>query len=338
MLRECKSDLTDEQVQALGYQCVMDDTDSEWEECLKKEERVHLEALESAFRTLMEEEVLELRIRKVIGAALTCGIEAPKIFGEGVGLNLALISFPRVEGNKILTECLKAYREFDGQIYWDINAFEAHESVFSSIEEGWNLLACCAMIDEQAEQWVKKAKKHLDKLELGQVKGLLLNENDILSRAALMKGTEFPEGDVPDYVKATTSTFHWAVNNDDMEPMNVGFATVGGKALADLAPMMFATAQKIKKGHWHLTGNEHNSVWFALGETILACNLFMRNDARDHLKALDQRVPDFELMEYHHMQKVTEYRRLKLAGKRKRRMYYHWHGDIPPADEEGEVY
>lgn len=62
----------------------------------------------------------------------------------------------------------------------------------------------------------------------------------------------------------------------------------------------------------------------------------MRDNARDHLKALGAHVPDFELMKGSHLGKVMEHRRLKLLGKRKAPQHCRNADGIPDTDEEGE--
>ena len=235
----------------------------------------HIYALQWAFRQLMmTNEVLESRIKKIIGAALTCLIQPAKMIGQlppkghsEPSLGVAVIKFPKEEGNKILTECMKSYRVLDEVSCWDINGFEMHDNNLWKMVEGRNYLACCAMIDMQVDPWLEKAKKHLSDIGLADVEGVLLGEADIISRSKLLNGEG--EGVVSQYINAIVSKLPLAVNNDDMEGKDVGFATAGGKVLAKLAPMMFALAQSVKSGcAWQLIGGEYQSVWTTVGHNV----------------------------------------------------------------------
>ena len=91
-------------------------------------EQKHLAALEWALRTLVTSEVLESRIKTIIGAALTCLIRPKVSLGqtdEDVGL--AVIKFPKREAHRILKECMKAFRVLDEVSCWGINGFEDGE-------------------------------------------------------------------------------------------------------------------------------------------------------------------------------------------------------------------
>ena len=256
----------------------------------------HIYALEWAFQNLMmNNEVLESRIKKIIGAALTCEIQHAETIGHlcptpndddgkpsavkkhkpnnnnkdadgasDVSLGVAVIKFSEVEGNKILTQCMKAYRVLDEVACWDINGFLDNDCHLWKMIEGRNYLACCAMIDMQVKPWLAKAKQHLSDIGLQGVEALLLGEADILSRSVLLNGAG--QGELSQYINAITSKLPKAFADNGDEATDVGFATAGGKVLAKLAPLMFASAQIVNDGKWQLVQNEYHSVWLTVGD------------------------------------------------------------------------
>ena len=234
-------------------------------------EKKHLVALEWALRILVTSEVLESRIKTIIGAALTSLIRPKTFLGrtdEGVGL--AVIKFPKREAHRILKECMKAFRVLDTISRWGIDGFEDGENDLGKIISGRNLLACCAMMHMQVAPWVQKADQHLNSIGLGNMDALKLGEDDIPSRSSLLEGTA-GKGNLRKYIKAITSKLPYAVNNDDDIPNNVGFATAGGKVLSKLAPLAFASVQSTKSGCvWQLFGGEYFSVFLTIGPSILS--------------------------------------------------------------------
>ena len=315
----------------------------------------HIYALEWAFQNLMmNDEVLESRIKKIIGAALTCLILPAETIGQlspkdnsilpaqtigqlspkdhqDVSLGLAAIKFPKQEGNKILTECMKAYRVLDEVACWDINGFLDNGCHLWKMIEGRNYLACCAMIDMQVYLWLEKAKKHLSDIGLGDVEEVLIGEADILSRSVLLNGEG--QGLVSQYMNAIISKLPLAVNNDDMEASGVGFATAGGKVLAKLAPMMFASAQSVKSGcAWQLIGDKYQSVWTTAGDNVLVTPV-----------SLDKALIMFKTLGICHPSSgpfmlSKRQRREMVQYKKKRRMVIGDSGDIRSIDEEDEEY
>ena len=243
---------------------------------LSEKEREHIHALEWAVQTFVDHHVgvLESRIKKIVGAALTCLISKSKWSrSSNYRLGISALQFPAETGDKILTECLKAYRVLDEVCRWDIEGFRMGSYNLFKMAEGRNLLACFCMIDMQVAPWIKKAEEHLQTLGLG-VEGILLGENDILSRSDFQKPMAPGYSDEVmwgNFLSVIRSKFPRAINNDDMEPADVGFCTVGGKLLAKLAPRMFLSAQLAKGGcQWQLIGTECQAVWFTFGTAFIA--------------------------------------------------------------------
>ena len=97
---------------------------------------------------------------------------------------------------------------------------------------GEELVGFC-MIDMQVGPWIEKAQEHLKALGL-KVEGILLGEDDILSRSDFEKPLAPGESDkmkLGNFISVIRSKFPLAVINDDMEGCDVGFCTVGGKLL-----------------------------------------------------------------------------------------------------------
>ena len=163
--------------------------------------------------------------------------------------------------DKYLTEYLKAFRELDTHCLWDYHSFEGGAPSLDKMKEGRNLLACCVLIERQRRAWTSAADLHLREALQGQ-RGLLFGAGDLPSQYVLLQEAPAGSNDVERYIHAVTSKFALAVNTDDGEPADVGFATASGKALARLAPMMFLSAQLRKRGcTWQLIGDEYCSVW-----------------------------------------------------------------------------
>ena len=293
-------------------------------------EEKHLAALEWALRTLVTSEVLESRIKTIIGAALTCLIRPKVSLGqtdEEVGL--AVIKFPKREAHRILKECMKAFRVLDTISRWDINGFEDGEDDLGKIVDGRHLLACCAMMDMQVAPWHQKAKQHLNRLGLGNMDNLHLGIEDIPSRSSLLKGTA-GVGNLRKYIKAITSKLPFAVNNDDGIPRNVGFATAGGKVLSKLAPLAFASAQSTKSGCvWQLIGGEYFSVWLTIGTSILSpLPLHSGQNVLEKYQICDPDMVPFQLTDA----QLGDMNEIKKS--RRRNIYDSYY--IPSIDEENE--
>ncbi|NNE55188.1 MAG: hypothetical protein HKN32_04150 [Flavobacteriales bacterium] len=300
---------------------------------LSEDDEKHLNALEWAFRILMTNEVLEARIKMIIGAALACLIQPPVVLGqteETVGV--AMVKFPKKAGNEILTECMKAYRVLDTVSRWDINGFEDGDPCLWKMVEGRNYLACCAMIDMQVDPWLENAKQHLKSIGLGNVEGLLLGKADILSRSSLLASSTDDGGMVSRYINAITSKLPLAINNDDGIAKDVGFATARGKVLAALAPMMFASAQSVKGGcTWQLMGCKYCSVWLTVGTSVVTP--FLANVGSALLKAFwkcDDDVFPF-MVSKRQMEEMN-----RINGSTRSTISDDF--DIPPIDEEDEEY
>ena len=262
---------TDMAFEALNHQVEMTGKDRMNPNPLELD-RKHICALEWGIRILVNNNVLESRIKKIVGAGLTCLIRRSKwscSSKEGVGI--IMIEFPEAEGDKILTQCLKAYRVLDYVCRWDISAFEMEDDCLDKLARARNWLACFCMIDMQVGPWIEKAKKHLKALGLKGVEGILLGEEDILSRSDFetpMAST----GEWGNFICEIRNEFPLAVNkDDDSDPCDVGFCTAGGNLLANLAPMMFRTAQLAKRGcEWQLIGSECQAVWLTVATTFEA--------------------------------------------------------------------
>ena len=240
---------------------------------LSEKDRKHIHALEWAVQTLVDHNVLESRIKKIVGAALTCLISKSEwSSSSNCRLGISTLQFPAETGNKILTECLKAYRVLDEVYCWDIEGFRMNDWNLFKMAEGRNFLACFCMIDMQVAPWIEKAEKHLQTLGLG-VEGVFLGEKDILSRSDFEKPMAAGQSDEVmwgNFLTVIRSKFPRAINNDDMQPADVGFCTVGGKLLAKLAPRMFLSAQLNKGGcQWQLIGTEYQAVWFTFGTAFV---------------------------------------------------------------------
>ena len=69
------------------------------------------------------------------------------------------------------------------------------------------------------------------------------------------------------YLKLLVGTIPLVVvGTDPPAPHSVGFATVGGKNLAYLGPLMFSVAQAKKKGcPWQLLNEHYVTVWMTVG-------------------------------------------------------------------------
>ena len=246
---------------------------------LSEEDQKHIDALHWAVGTLVHCNALEGRIKKIVGAGLTCLISKSKwsCASSKFGLGISTIQFAEAAGTttskKLLTECLKAYRVLDDFHRWDIEGFMMGKGTLWKMAEGRNLLACFCMIDMQVGPWIEKAQEHLKALGL-KVEGILLGEDDILSRSDFEKPLAPGESDkikLGNFISVIRSKFPLAVINDDMEGCDVGFCTVGGKLLAELAPKMFLSAQLSKRGcKWQLIGSECHAVWLTFGTTFVA--------------------------------------------------------------------
>lgn len=298
---------------------------------LPEVEKKHVHALEWALLNLITNEVLEPRIRKIIGAALTCLIEPMVELGRTEEtLGVATVKFPKKEGNRILTECMKAYRVLDQVSRWDINGFQEGDDTLGKAVDARRYLACCVMIDRQVGPWLEKAKEHLNSIGLGKAKGIFLSEADILSRSAILAMDN--KGIASQCVEAITRKLPLAVNNDDGVPNDVGFATAGGKVLAALAPLVFASAQSVKGGcTWQLIGNEYRSVWLTVGTGVISP--FPADVGSVLLEAFgecDEGVIPFSVStrQMEEMARRKASRRSTIVDP-----YY-----IPPIDEEGEEY
>ena len=101
---------TDMAIESLDHQADMSREDR-MNPNLPDKDKKHILALEWAIYNLVHNNVLEYRIKKIVGAALTCLISRSnwsRVSEEGIVFSL--IKFPKDEGNKILTQSLKAYR------------------------------------------------------------------------------------------------------------------------------------------------------------------------------------------------------------------------------------
>ena len=243
-------------------------------------DRKHICALEWAIRILVNNNVLESRIKKIVGAGLTCLIRRSKwSCSSNEGLGISIIEFPEAEGNKILTQCLKAYRVLDYVCRWDMDPFEMEDDCLDKMARARNWLACFCMIDMQVGPWIEKAKKHLKALGLKRVEGFLLGEEDILSRTSFtkrealssFKKQEASMGEWANYIRAIRNKFPKGLCNGNLIGGDVGFCTAGGKVLAKLAPIVFRSAQLTKKGcQWQLIQSKYRAVCLTVATALLA--------------------------------------------------------------------
>ena len=332
---------TDVALAALGHEVDMTSKDwnhkHNWSDIdLEGEDLKHVCALEWAVFVIARSDVVERRIKKIVGAGLTCLISKSWSRSSSKhGLGISTLQFPEVAGNQMLKECLKAYRVLDDFCCWDFNGFTWEEDGAWKMAYGRNLLACLYMIDMQVGLWIEKAEEHLETLGL-KVEGILLGEDDILSRSDFnepMASGDDEQVMVGNFISAMRSTFPLAINNDDGVPCDVGFATAGGMRLAQLAPKMFLVAQLAKGGcQWQLIGTEYHAVWLTFGTTFVAP---LSMDVGLHvLKAFEKCDP------------TVFPSRLSKSDKKWIRRFQEYkpevirrHGDIQPIDDdEGEVH
>ena len=226
---------------------------------------------------------------------------------------------------------MKAYRELDENCLWDINGFEDNDCNLGKMIDGRNLLACCAMIDMQVGPWLEKANRHLKDIGLKNV-GLPLGETDLLSRSALLnmdrQEASSDHALVCNYIRAIVRKLPLAVNNEDRIPEDVGFATAGGKTLAKLAPMMFASAQLAKMSGcpWRLIGNEYCLVWLTVGTEVVAP---FPVDVGLKLMQVFGDCEDSPLVTKKQKNEMVRYNK-------KRRLSYYDQEDIPSIDDDEE--
>ena len=271
---------------------------------LKPGEVNHLAALRWAIRNLVYQNALEPRIRRIVGAGLTCLIE-PKVevgiaaltnanisvLGEGTAaaddsprghspVGVAVLRLSREGARRILALCMKSYRLLDQLEHWDAPFFLNRGDTLFRITEARNLLACFAMIDMQVLPWEAKAVQHLDGVGL-RINGVQFLARDTLSRTDLRTPWTGPQPPrrQDDYLtpaerceaclKAFTTTLPYAVNNDDGVPSDVGFATVGGRELTLLGALMFNVAQTRKDGcPWQPVHKHYVLVWMTAGNEV----------------------------------------------------------------------
>ena len=299
MLRDCpeywdldEDYLSDPEAAIQALDCPVDPTGrNPYCRNLSRNETNHLFALRWTIRSFLRCNVLEPRIRRIVGAGLTLLIEPSVALGspastlgatvpvaEGMlpmgssPVGATLIQFPSQEAQYILSQCMKSYRLIDGLHYWDADFFLYRGDSLYRIAEARNLLACFAMIDMQVTPWESKALEHLRTLGL-HVDDMRLREHDTLSRADLRTPLTGLEGFDPNshtdrcelHLRSITTTLPRAINNDDRTPAYVGFATVGGHELTRLAPHMFRVAQARKRGcPWQLVNGHYVSVWMTV--------------------------------------------------------------------------
>ena len=324
---------TDMAIESLDHQADMSREDR-MNPNLPDKDKKHILALEWAIYNLVQNNVLEYRIKKIVGAALTCLIGRSnwsRVSEEGIGFSL--INFPKDEGNKILTQSLKAYRVLDDLHRWDINGFMEWDDDLYKMAEGRNYLACFSMIDMQVGPWIKRAESHLQDLGLGGVEGILLGEADILSRSSFdkpMTSTDEDEVMLGGFIGAIRRKFPLAINNDDDEYRDVGFCSASGKVLAKLAPLMFLYSQFDKKGcQWQLIGSEYHAVGLTVGTAFVAPLSMARG--LDVLKAFDKCPQDVfpsQLSDEQHI----EMARWTTSKRRKIRDDYY----LPSIDDDEE--
>ena len=123
---------------------------------LSDEDQKHIDALDWAVGTLVHCNALEGRIKKIVGAGLTCLISKSKwsCASSKFGLGISTIQFPEAASKKLLTECLKAHRVLDDFHRWDIEGFMMQKGTLWKMAEGRNLLACFCMMEMEVGPWM----------------------------------------------------------------------------------------------------------------------------------------------------------------------------------------
>ena len=112
---------------------------------------------------------------------------------------------------------------------------------------------------------IGRAERHLQSIQLDGVHGLMLGENDFLSREFIQRERS-TTGQLVVLIQGMVNKFPMAVNNDDMILTDVGFAAVGGKDFSRLAKFLFMRAQRDKVGvTWQLIDNHYCLVWLTVG-------------------------------------------------------------------------
>ena len=316
----------DDAIQALDHQVNLTGKNMMTQN-LPAKDRAHIDALHWAIENLLLQDVLVTRIKKIVGAALTCLVSrrAPLLWGWGYPrTGNTMVQFPKEDGNKILAECMKAYRVLDENCLWDIHAFRERDNNLYKMLGGRNLLACCAMIDMQVLPWLEKAKLHL---QTEGIAGLeVLGETDLLSPSAIREVEN--RGEVNSCIHAITSKIPLAVNNDDMRGDDVGFATAGGKVLATLAPLMFTSAQMVKGGAWRLIEDNYCAVWMSIGTNMIVP---WSMDVGFQLLRAHGICGNAPLVGSHQRDEADR------CNNRPRLTYWELY-EIPPVDEADEVY
>ena len=246
-----------------------------WEEELTNTEMAHLAALRWAIATLMQHNMVEPRIQKIVGAGLTTLIQRRVMVGNAA-IGIATVAFPVVEANQILTQCMKAYQVLDAFELEDITELGVYEDL-STILGARNVLAGIAMIDMQVDPWVTRADDHLGDVGVA-TREMHLTERDTMARREMTAPFE-TQGRVTvrDVLHAYTNNLphlasdHPYIADGASDFTGVGFAGIGDMRLAHLAPLMFLSAQleKVRGVPWQVIGDKYMSVWLTAGPTLM---------------------------------------------------------------------
>ena len=167
-------------LEALGH--TLSPTDNrQADSALTPDESNHLRGLRWAIRAIRRNNLLEPRIRRIIGSGLTCLIEPREVNLAAGGpadnagspaetttghqasapLGAVVLKIPRDEAHRLLTLCMKTYRSLDELEYRDDRFSHLREETFGCLLEARGMLACFASIAMQVQPWEKKAVEHL---------------------------------------------------------------------------------------------------------------------------------------------------------------------------------
>ena len=109
----------------------------------------------------------------------------------GCNVGMSMIRFPKAEGNKTPTECMRSHRATDSWEHFDQVSLEESGSNLWTPQDVRHTLAHVAMIHSQVEPWMRKAQFHLQSLGPSEVDGVPMGEKDIPPRSALREDSGF---------------------------------------------------------------------------------------------------------------------------------------------------
>ena len=267
----------DEKMAALGAE-VKENGRADFDNNLSPEEKEHVAALKWATEVIRENNVIEPWVRQIIGACITTHIQTREHLGKGK-VGVAVVTLPVEQVNRVLTQCMKAYKELDRfelqdarDPLIDYSEVDAIPAMLGTIHDLRNTLGCVAMIEMQAEAWRTEATEYLAANGL-LADELLLGMGETLGRRE-MTGQYRSVGtpSVRDVLHQYTTNLPLVEGYDDYAtPRNIGFAALGGLDLAYLGPMMFLSAQLKKEAGvpWQLVGDSYSSLWLTAGMSLM---------------------------------------------------------------------